>query len=223
MAAEPKETIDWLAWHAEYDDPSSRLSQRLAIVQSRLRDEIDRNPGPLQITSMCAGQGRDVIGVLAAHPRRHDASVALVELDPRLAETARNEAAAAGISAIDVRCADASLTDTYADLPRADILLACGIFGNISDEDIRRCIDHLSMFCAPGASVLWTRATHPERDVPGMIRAHFSAAGFDEIAFDASDATTFRVGVNRLVAAPRPFEAGITMFTFRRGRAGYGA
>jgi hypothetical protein len=220
--SEPDASIDWLAWHAEYDDPASRLSQRLAIVQSRLRDEIDRHPGALRITSMCAGQGRDVIGVLADHPRRDDVSAVLVELDPRLTEIARRDAAAAGLS-IDVHCADASLTTTYDGVPPADILLACGIFGNISDDDIRRCIDHLPMLCAPGASVLWTRATHPARDVPGMVRAHFATTGFEEIAFDASDATTFRVGVNRLIAPPRPFEAGLTMFEFRRGREGYGA
>ena len=67
------EPTDWQQWHAAYDDPDSRLSERLRVVQSHVRAALDERaaqPGPIRITSMCAGQGRDVIGALAEHPRR---------------------------------------------------------------------------------------------------------------------------------------------------------
>ncbi|GHD35622.1 hypothetical protein GCM10010335_31060 [Streptomyces galbus] len=35
---------------------------------------------------MCAGQGRDLIGVLAGHPRRDDVRARLVELDEKAEE-----------------------------------------------------------------------------------------------------------------------------------------
>jgi hypothetical protein len=33
------------------------------------------------VISLCAGQGRDLLGVLADHPRREDVRARLVELD----------------------------------------------------------------------------------------------------------------------------------------------
>jgi hypothetical protein len=87
---------------------------------------------------MCAGQGRDLIPVLASHPRGPDVTARLVELDPALAATARRSVADAGLPGVDVVTGDASLTDAYAGQVPADLVLACGVFGNISDSDIRR-------------------------------------------------------------------------------------
>src|SRR5271155_3216408 len=76
----------WVRWHAPYEDPSSGLSQRLRAVQSMLGaalDEIaprdpasatDTHPEPIRIVSLCAGQGRDVIDVVATHPRGPEVS-----------------------------------------------------------------------------------------------------------------------------------------------------
>ena len=77
---------DWHAWHDAYDDPGSSLAQRLAVVQARIAAALDvAPPGPLRAVSMCAGQGRDLIPVLASHPRGRDVTARLVELDPGLA------------------------------------------------------------------------------------------------------------------------------------------
>jgi hypothetical protein len=65
--------------------------------------------------SLCAGQGRDVIGVLPGHPRRDDVSALLVELDPVNAGVARDSAAAAGLTDVQVREADAGIVAAYAD------------------------------------------------------------------------------------------------------------
>ena len=87
---------DWGAWHDAYDDPGSSLAQRLAVVQARIAAALDvAPPGPLRAVSMCAGQGRDLIPVLASHPRGRDVTARLVELDPALAATARRAAAEA--------------------------------------------------------------------------------------------------------------------------------
>jgi len=64
---------DWYDWHAPYDDPESGLSRRLSWVQDRIRVALDEAPpGPFRAISLCAGQGRDLIGVLSGHPRRGD-------------------------------------------------------------------------------------------------------------------------------------------------------
>ena len=69
--------MDWHEWHDAYDTPDSYLGRRLALVQSRVRLALDdAPPGPLTAVSVCAGQGRDLIGVLAEHPRRGDVRTA---------------------------------------------------------------------------------------------------------------------------------------------------
>ena len=84
---------DWLAWHDAYDVPGSPLAQRLGVVQGWIRRTLDQAPpGPVRAVSMCAGQGRDLIGVLSGHPRRAEVTARLVELDPRIAAAARQRA-----------------------------------------------------------------------------------------------------------------------------------
>src|SRR5437867_2671389 len=76
--------VDWRTWHDEYDDPRSRMARRLHVVQTQIRAALDHSPsGPLRVISLCAGQGRDLLGVLADHPRRDDVRARLVELDAR--------------------------------------------------------------------------------------------------------------------------------------------
>src|ERR1700759_1803246 len=105
---------DWVAWHEEYDDPSSRLRARLARVKQELAGALDRAPdGPLRLVSLCAGQGRDVLGALPAHPRRDDVSALLVEAAPTLAAHARAAAAAAGLNRVEGRAGGASRGGTF--------------------------------------------------------------------------------------------------------------
>jgi hypothetical protein len=157
-----------------------------------------------------------VLGVLPSHARCGDVTVTLVELDARNARIAAAAAEEAGLTGVRVLQADAALTDTYAGIVPADIVLACGVFGNISDADIRRTVEALPSFCAPGATVLWTRGRFGEVDVAQEIRAWFAGAGFEEVSFDAPDDVHYRVGVNRLVGTPPPQRRGVRMFTFFR-------
>ena len=212
-------SADWQQWHQAYDDPESRLSERLRVVQAHLAAALDARAGqrgPIRIISMCAGQGRDVIGVLAEHPRRDDVTADLIELDTMLAAAARADASAAGLGGVRVRCEDASMTDSYAGVAPAEIVVACGIFGNISDGDIKRTIDHLPTLCAPGATVIWTRYGRPGDDLAPAICGWFVDRGFEESRFDASDERSYRVGSHRLVADPPPFEPGLRLFQFLR-------
>ena len=207
---------DWVAWHQPYDEPGSRLARRLAVVQEYLRRALDQRNGAMRLISMCAGQGRDVIPVLAAHPRRDDVTALLVELDPENAAAAEAGVREAGLTQVRVLCGDAALTDSYVGAVTADIVLACGIFGNITDEDIQRTVEHLPRFCAAGATVLWTRGRWKDNDPTPQIRRWFEDAGFEEIAFDAPDDSTYSVGVNRLVVPPQPLELGVRLFSFFR-------
>jgi hypothetical protein len=215
--------MDWAAWHQGYDDPASPLNARLRCVQWHLAEAVDRAPpGPISLVSLCAGQGRDVIGVLPDHPRRDDVRAVLVEWDERNAGPARQAAAACGLAQVEVRTADASLVTSFADTLPADVLLLCGIFGNVSDADIERTIAAAPALCRPGATVIWTRGRRPP-DLTPQVRAWFAASGFEEIAFDALEAfdtpemkPMMAVGVSRLAVAPAAGAPAGRLFTFRK-------
>jgi Putative methyltransferase len=207
---------DWAAWHEAYDDPSSFLNVRLRKVGERLSEAIDAAPaGPVHLVSLCAGQGRDVIGVLPGHPRRDDVDAVLVESDPRNAKAARRAAAQAALGQVEVREADAAAVAGFADVLPADVLLLCGIFGNVSDEDIKFTVAAASAMCRPGGTAIWTRHRRPP-DLTPQIRAWFAASGFEELAFDELDTEDrlMSVGANRLRRATTSLPDR-ALFTFR--------
>jgi hypothetical protein len=206
---------DWVAWHAAYDDPSSALSARLRCVRSHLSDAIDRAPsGQVSLVSLCAGQGHDVIGVLPHHPRRGDVRAVLVEADPDNAGLARRAAASRGLSGVEVRQTDASLVAGFADVLPADVLLLCGIFGNVSDRDIERTVQAAAALGHAGATVIWTRHRR-QPDLTPQVRAWFADSGFDEIAFDTLETSALTsVGVHRLRHAATARPPSHRLFTF---------
>jgi hypothetical protein len=203
-------------WHHGYDVEGSPLRQRLAIVQDLVRDAIAATPAdrPVQLLSLCAGRGADVIGVLAGHPRAAEVHARLVELDPDLGACARADAAAVGLDHVEVVTGDASTTDAAVGAAPADVVLACGIFGNVSDADIRGFVASAPSLCRPAATVIWTRHRRPP-DLTVDIRSWFAQEGFDEIAFASPDPAGFvGVGAHRLTRAPDPFVAGRRLFSF---------
>jgi hypothetical protein len=113
-----------------------------------------------------------------------------------------------------VRQADASRPESFADALPADVLLLCGIFGNISDTDIERTAAAAPALCAPGATVIWTRHRRPP-DLTPRIRSWFTSAGFEELAFDALGNTMLAVGVGRLSHAASGGLPSGPLFTFR--------
>lgn len=205
---------DWLAWHERYEDPDSWLAQRLVVVQDRITRALDAAaPGPIRALSMCAGQGRDLLGVLENHPRREDVTAVLVELDPRNADAARQRVRDLGLSGIEVVTGDAALTDNYLAYAPAELVLACGVFGNITKDDVRRTIGYCAALCAPGGTTVWTRHRKAPDLVP-QICDWFADHGF-ELEF-VTEPGNFGVGVHRrrADAQPQALEPGETMFTF---------
>ena len=204
---------DWFEWHQTYDDRESTLARRLQAVRRDIVAFLDQAPpGRITVVSMCAGQGRDLLGVLADHPRAPDVAARLVELDPRNAAVAAESALASGLTGVDVVVGDASITTAYQGAVPCDLLLACGVFGHASDGDIRATIGHLPMLCAPRATVLWTRGGFGV-DLRPTIRNWFVAAGFEELHFTSGDGG-WGVGANRMVVEPQPYGTGIRLFSF---------
>ncbi|MCA2216391.1 SAM-dependent methyltransferase [Jidongwangia harbinensis] len=205
--------MDWVDWHADYDVPDSKLAHRLRIVQARIRTALDAMPaGPRTAVSLCAGQGRDLIGVLAGHPRGGDVRARLVELDQRNVNAARAAARAAGLDGVEVVRGDAGLTDCYAGAVPADLVVACGVFGNLTDEDVLATVDACRALCARGGTVVWTRHRGAPDRVPATC-ARFEEGGFERL-FLTPPEVGFSVGAHRHAGDPVPLRPGRRMFTF---------
>jgi hypothetical protein len=71
---------------------------------------------------------------------------------------------------------DAALTDAYEGAVVADLLLLCGVFGNVTDEDVETTASNASRLCAPGAVVIWTRHRRPP-DLSASRMVHSGCPG----------------------------------------------
>lgn len=189
------ELTDWHAWHDRYVDPDSSLSRRLAVVRRRIDEALSRG-GVETVLSLCAGDGRDVIPVLATRAVGERPQVTLVELDRVLAESARQRAAQVAVD-VTVIAGDAGLRRTWGDVPPVDLLLLCGIFGNISHDDIRTTIQSVPALLHDGGTVIWTRGNRGDGvDLRPQVRQWFADAGFEEVGYD-EEAIGYGVAVHR--------------------------
>ncbi len=197
---------DWHEWYRDYDDPESSLSRRLAEVRRQVRGvlvELCPSRRTIRALSLCAGDGRDLLPELGASSCAGTA--VLAELDPTLAERARTSAPEHGDWVVDVRTGDAGDPATWADAVPADLLLMCGIFGNITDHDVARTIVATPALLRPGGTVIWTRGRssgpHDPSEVDGdpadWVRDRFLEAGLHEVAFVRPTDAGYRVGVHR--------------------------
>jgi predicted RNA methylase len=204
---------DWQTWHDAYDDPDSWQSRRLVIVRERIRLALhNAPPGPLTVLAMVAGQGRDLLPEIAAHARRKDITARLVELDENNTDVARKAAREAGLSRVEVVTGDAALTDHYVDLAPADLVLICGLFVHIVDDDIRQVVRHARGLTKRGGTVIWTR-DHGEPDMVPQIRDWFAEEGFEEV-FETGPEVTHAVFEHRSQRDAVPLPTGAKLFTF---------
>ncbi|MGH3997933.1 MAG: class I SAM-dependent methyltransferase [Pseudonocardiaceae bacterium] len=183
---------------------------------------VDRRGRELKLTSICAGDGRDTLPVLA--DLDEDVEAALVELDEHLAHRARETARKLGLDGVEVRTADAGLPSSLAGVPPADVFLACGLFGNITDADLAATISALPALLAPNGHVIWTRGANLgedevseyQGDPSDLVRTMFAERGFVEERFVRPPDASFRVGVHRLDRGPARQASPERMFTFVR-------
>lgn len=205
---------DWVQWHEGYADPESLPSRRLPIVQAHIRAFLDsRATEDLRVISLCAGEGRDLLDVLEAFPQADRVSARLVELNPLLVDRARQRIRIARLPQVEVFERDAGITDAYEGFAPADLVLACGVFGNVPDEDVESTVHALPQLCAEGGTVIWTRH-RKSPDLTPSIRRWYAEAGFREQAFDSPGPGSFAVGVHRSTTPSVPLQRGQRLFTF---------
>ena len=210
----------WNAWHDDYADPVSALSARLAVVRSEIRAAFDRQAAtgwaePLTVLSACAGDGRDILGVLAESEDRGPVEVSLLETDPSNLARAERFCREAGLTGVRLLARDAGLSSSYLDAVPADLVLMCGVFGNLTDADVRRLVEFLPALCRPGATLIWTRSRRAP-DLTPALRGWLAATGFTELSFTAPPDVLGSVGTHRFDGEPVPLAPDQQLFRFTR-------
>ncbi len=161
---------DWAEWHRHYDDPTSRLARRLAVVKSGLHRALAATTATKpRVLPLCAGEGRDIVPVLAARRSGNETGALLVERQTLLAQRAKDAAAAAGLEAVKVRCADAGDLRTFADFLPVEVLMLCGIFGHLDDIDLKHALASVPQLVRGGGAVIWTRG-RSDPDMRPVVR-----------------------------------------------------
>lgn len=206
-------STDWVAWHRDYEDPGSALSRRLRVVQDQPLGLPIRPREPIKVISLCAGRGHDLIGVLRDYPHAGLVRARLVELDPCNVDAISAPARAAGLD-LEVVHGDAGDPCFYEAFVPADVVLLCGVLGNISDLDVRSTVASLPQLCRTGATMIWTRSRRPP-DLTPRVRQWFGESGFSELAFVAPAGAVWSVGVARFDGRPEPLGTR-RFFTFIR-------
>ena len=140
------------------------------LVREHLRTELDRaRAGDVRLISW-PGQGRDVIGVLAGHPRRDDGTLGWSSWTGH----ARWSSGAAGLDGVEVLQADAG-SPTPVRSGARPVVVACGSW-HISDSDIHATVTALPSLSRPVRCPV-DQASQPP-DLTPAVRSWFEDAGF---------------------------------------------
>lgn len=207
---------DWVAWHEGYGERTSSLARRLAVVRGLVDEALAAHREErLRVLSLCAGDGSDLLPVLGQWRARKLISGRLIELEPKLVDRAKASLARERLGRVEAVCGDAGRPANYDDAVPADLVTACGIFGNISDGDVERSIGVMRVLCATDGSVIWTRHRH-RPDLTPAIRAWFADGGFQERAFISPGPDQFSVGWHQMSGEPQRNALPASLFTFVR-------
>jgi ubiquinone/menaquinone biosynthesis C-methylase UbiE len=171
--------VNWSGWpELAYQRPNYR--ERLRVVQEQLAECLDQAPhNPLRLLSICAGDGRDVIGVLQSHRRREDVEAYLVELNGQsVSEGVKNVRGSGLENVVKFIHADATEYSTYKNLAPCDIVLICGVWGHVTANERANLIHALALFCKPSGKVIWTRKISKGEHMLKVVQSQFDEASW---------------------------------------------
>jgi hypothetical protein len=207
---------DWYEWHDLYKT-EPRLQQRLEIVREFIAYSLNASSdGAIRIVSVCAGDGRDLLGTLENHPRRNDVSARLVELNPQLVERGRATIESLSLAKqIEFINGDAAIASNYVGAVPADIVIVCGVFGNLTEGELNRLLDNLSFLSKPGAFVIWTRGHSNGIPYSENVRKILRVSGLEEVNFKLTATGDMGVGLHQYKGEnlPQPKEQQLFVFS----------
>ncbi|RBP48046.1 amino acid adenylation domain-containing protein [Roseimicrobium gellanilyticum] len=209
--------MDWTNWHQLYD-AGMGISARLRLVEEQLRAAVEAcQPGPVRILSICAGDGRDIFGAFAGHPRSQDVHAVLIDTDAAGLQRAETWAVEAGMGGrIQTLCADATSGANYRGVTHADIVLVSGVLAHVSEASIPGLIQSLPMLLQTGGWLIWNRHLVLNRgsEHVSLLRDLLRSTGFKEEVYELTSPKGFAVSSARYHGAMLPLDEQRVLFDF---------
>lgn len=205
----------WGRWPGEaYRE--ARYQHRLATVSQQLAQALHACPASsIQVTSLCAGDGRDAIGTLANHPRREQVRATLVELHSTSVANGRAHAERVGLDQIVTFIeADGTQYATYRDIPPANALLVCGTWGHVPPHQRDEMMRAIKGLLARDGIVIWTRGVAKGMKRLDEITSLFTPREWQEVQVELTQDRQFAVASYRFVGAETMLPAEGTIFDF---------
>jgi 2-polyprenyl-3-methyl-5-hydroxy-6-metoxy-1,4-benzoquinol methylase len=207
----------WSNWPAmSYQRVSYR--KRLQAVQDHFAASLaEAEPGPVRVVSICAGDGRDVMGVLESHARREDVNAWLVELDRKSVEAGIKRRDATGLSKL-VTFLHADATDfaTFKNILPCDIVMVCGVWGHVPPAERLSLVKALGKFCKPGGTVVWSRGVDRGRSRFTDIQALFEHNSFERVSESITPDDKWAICTHRYMGRPVEVPTSGRIFNFQR-------
>lgn len=209
--------MDWFEWHKGYRS-SPALKARLGKVRTQITNCLNACPtGEIRVVSVCAGDGRDLLGALMNHSRVQDVKARLVELDERLVECGRSVAEGTDLAEqLEFVQGDAAQSSAYKGMVPADLVLVCGVFGHVSEAETPRLVRNLSFLCNSGGFVIWTRRRNDQDSTrhTSVIRNLLHESAFEEVCFEVTPEGKFAVSTYRYLGEPLALPNDQQLFEF---------
>lgn len=205
----------WARWPGEaYSE--ARYQHRLAAVSQHLSTALADCPArSIHVTSLCAGDGRDVIGTLATHPRCGDVRATLVELNSTSVANGRAHAEATGLmQVVSFLEGDGTKYETYRKVPRAEIVLVCGTWGHVPPQQRGEMMHAISALTQVGGVVIWTRGVAKGMARLDEIKSLFVKPTWEEVRVDLTRDRQFAVASYRFSGPAIPLPQSGTIFDF---------
>jgi hypothetical protein len=197
----------------------TRLYQdRLTAVQDHLAQRLDEATGLVRIVSLCAGDGRDVIGTLARRANGANVQAWLVELNRQSVVEGRRLAKQVGLAdKIAFVNGDATSYATYRGIPPADVLLACGVWGHVLPRQRRNLVQALTHLSQTDGAVIWTRGVAKGMHRLREIEAHFEGPSWRRLRLSYTPDGKWAMNSYRYCGPSQQRPSSGRIFNFRLG------
>jgi len=192
----------WTEWHEEaYNDINSLPYQRTEIVKDLINkylSEIDKN---IVVISIGAGQSRDILPVLIGRKDNDRITTYLIDTDIECLNYAKNYAKDNNIINVHIVDMDGSLVKNYKDIPKADLIIFCGMMTQKNTDEVKNLANNIKLICNEDAQIIWSRHGY-DGDYSTPFRNVFNENSYKELDFYISHKEPFFICRNIMMPNP---------------------
>jgi hypothetical protein len=142
----------------------------------------------------------------------------LVELNRQSVLAGRQHAIQAGVAdKVAFVNDDATSYATYREIPRADVVLACGVWGHVPPHQRGSLARALACLCQAGGAVIWTRGVAKGMRRLREIEAHFTAPSWRALRSSFTPDGKWAIHAYRYCGSKMDRPASGRIFDFRLG------